>query len=462
MRRAILGRRYVVGVLAAVGMIVAFVITLATNSSSLLGAIVYAPGVMLVGVDVGIAAGIVAGVAGAAFWLIGTHADGVHPTTSQSVARLVVLCILGLGSAFVGNLLRTSESRRTSTLARQRALLDATIDGICLTDVEGNILIVNEPLVRMAIDLGMPAEGTVAERLLAVADKLADPDRYRKRMLEIAETPGNATTDEFELQGTGRVFRGYTSPVSDRRGRPVGRIWTLREVTADKELERMRDAFVATVSHELRTPLTSISGFIEMLQDEEHGLGESGKTYLDVIRRSTDRLHHLVEDLLLVAQIEAQRVEMRRDPVDLGLLTERSVEAVRPWASEKRVQLEINAGDVPTILGDERRIAQVLDNLLSNAVKFSREGGCVRVELGRDATHARLVVTDTGIGIPAAEQGHVFSRFYRAQAANDLAVPGTGLGLAITRALVDQHGGSIELESKEGEGTRVTVTLPAA
>ena len=462
MRRAILGRRYVVGVLAAVGMIVAFVITLATNSSSLLGVIIYAPGVMLIGVDIGIAAGLVAGLAGGAFWLIGSHADGTHPTTSQSIVRFAVLCILGLGSAFVGNLLRTSESRRTSTLARQRALLDATIDGICLTDVDGNILIVNEPLVRMAIDLGMPAEGTVIERLLAVADKLADPERYRRRMLEIAETPGNATTDEFELQGTGRVFRGYTSPVSDRRERPVGRIWTLREVTADKELERMRDAFVATVSHELRTPLTSISGFIEMLQDEEHGLGESGKTYLDVIRRSTDRLHHLVEDLLLVAQIEAQRVDLRRDPVDLGLLTERSVEAVRPWASEKRVQLEIDAGDVPIILGDERRIAQVLDNLLSNAVKFSREGGRVRVQLGGDGTNARLVVTDTGIGIPAGEQGHVFSRFYRAQAANDLAVPGTGLGLAITRALVDQHGGTIDLESREGEGTSVTVTLPAA
>ena len=462
MRRAILGRRYVVGLLAAVGMIVALVITLATNSSSLLGVIIYAPGVMLIGVDIGIAAGLVAGLAGGAFWLIGSHADGTHPTTSQSIVRFAVLCTLGLGSAFVGNLLRTSETRRTNTLARQRALLDATIDGICLTDVDGNILIVNEPLVRMAIDLGMPAEGTVIDRLLAVADKLADPERYRRRMLEIAETPGNATTDEFELQGTGRVFRGYTSPVSDRRERPVGRIWTLREVTADKELERMRDAFVATVSHELRTPLTSISGFIEMLQDEEHGLGATGKTYLDVIRRSTDRLHHLVEDLLLVAQIEAQRIDLRHEPVDLRALTERAVEAVRPWASEKRVQLEIEGGDVPTILGDERRIAQVLDNLLSNAVKFSQEGGRVRIQLGGDGKRARLVVTDTGIGIPADEQGHVFSRFYRARAANELAVPGTGLGLAITRALVDQHGGTIELESREGEGTSVTVTLPAA
>lgn len=462
MRRALLGRRYAIAALAAAAMIVTFVVTLATSSSNLLGVIIYTPGVMLVGVDAGVLPGIAAGCAGGAFWLVAEHADSVHPTASQIVVRFLVLAVLGLGSAVVGNLLRTSESRRASTMARQRALLDATIDGICLTDVDGNILILNEPLMRMATDLGMPGEGTVSEQLLSIADKLADPERYRKRMLEIAETPGEATTDEFELQGTGRVFRGYTSPVSDRRGRPVGRIWTLREVTADKELERMRDAFVATVSHELRTPLTSISGFIEMLQDEEHGIGESGRTYLDVIRRSTERLHHLVEDLLLVAQIEAQRVDLRRDPVDLEAVAQRAVDAIRPLASEKHVRLEIDAGEVPTILGDERRIAQVIDNLLSNAIKFSDDGGSVRVELHGDGDHVSIVVADTGIGIPADEQGHVFSRFYRAEAASELAVPGTGLGLAITRALIDQHGGTIDLESRVGEGTRVIVSLPTA
>lgn len=136
---------------------------------------------------------------------------------------------------------------------------------------------------------------------------------------------------------------------------------------------------------------------------------------------------------------------------------------MRPWASEKRVRLELNTDDVPRILGDERRIGQVLDNLLSNAVKFSRDGGVVEVAVENDdGGAARIVVADSGIGIPADEQGHVFSRFYRARTANELAVPGTGLGLAITRALVDQHGGTIELASREGEGTRVTVHLPAA
>ena len=460
MRRALLGRQWIIAAIGTVGMLATFGIVLGTSSTNLFGTIIYAPWVMLIGVDGGVTAGVGAAGAAAAFWIIGAHAEDLHPTGSQSLARIAVLCVLGLGSGFVGNLLRTAETRRASTMARQRALLDATIDGICLTDIAGNILIVNEPLVRMGLELGMPATGTATERLLYIADKLADPEHYRKRMLEIAESPGDATTDEFELQGTGRVFRGYTSPVKDRRGRAVGRIWTLREVTADKELERMRDAFVATVSHELRTPLTSISGFIEMLQEEEHGLGETGRMYLDVIRRSTERLHQLVEDLLLVAQIEARRIDLRREPVDLLALVERQVEGVRPWASEKHVRVDIDADEVPTILGDERRIGQVLDNLLSNAVKFSRAGGAVHVELRSDDGAAHIVVSDTGIGIPADEQGHVFSRFYRTRAASELAVPGTGLGLAITRALVDQHGGSIDLESREGEGTRVTVTLP--
>src|SRR5581483_2580635 len=116
---------------------------------------------------------------------------------------------------------------------------------------------------RLVAELRMPLEGTVPDRLLAIADAVTEPERYRRRMLEIARTPGEATTDEFEIAGTGRVFRGYTAPVPEAETGFRGRIWTLREVTADRELDRMRDAFVATVSHELRTPLTSISGFLE-------------------------------------------------------------------------------------------------------------------------------------------------------------------------------------------------------
>jgi signal transduction histidine kinase len=269
------------------------------------------------------------------------------------------------------------------------------------------------------------------------------------------------TSDEFELAGTGRVFRGYTAPVQNQVGDIVGRVWTLRDVTADRELDRMRDAFVATVSHELRTPLTSISGFLEMLQDEEHGLGESGRTYLDVIRRSTARLHQLVEELLLIAQIEARRVELEPESLDLAKLASQSVEALRPIAAENAIAIELVTDHPSRVRGDARRLSQVIDNLVTNAVKFTPAGGAITVSVEDGVGNVRLVVADTGIGIPASEQGQVFSRFFRSSNATQGAIAGTGLGLAISRALVEQHDGTIVLESQEGEGTRVTVTLPA-
>jgi signal transduction histidine kinase len=240
------------------------------------------------------------------------------------------------------------------------------------------------------------------------------------------------------------------------------RIWTLREVTADRELDRMRDAFVATVSHELRTPLTSISGFLEMMEDEEHALGEAGKQYLDVIRRATERLHALVEDLLLIAQIEAQRIELELEPVDLREVAERACLAAQPAATEKRIELDVVADHPPTVLADERRLNQVVDNLLSNAIKFTPAGGAVTIAVAADPAGARLAVADTGIGVPEDEQKQVFSRFFRASTATRRAIPGTGLGLAICHALIEQHGGSIEFRSREGQGTEVVVTLPAA
>jgi signal transduction histidine kinase len=180
-----------------------------------------------------------------------------------------------------------------------------------------------------------------------------------------------------------------------------------------------------------------------------------------VIRRSTDRLHALVEDLLLIAQIEAKRVELQLAPVDVAQLLSRAVEAVRPSADDKGVELELLTDHPPLVQADSNRLTQVLDNLVSNAVKFTNDGGKVTVSVRVHGDGVRLEVADTGIGVPAEEQGQVFSRFFRSSTATRLAIPGTGLGLAISRALVEQHGGTIVFESAEGEGTQVVVTLPS-
>jgi signal transduction histidine kinase len=454
------GRPYAVTGLALVGLAATCGSMAGLNAAATLGAVAFAPWVGLIGFDAGVWAGVLTASASIGLWLLaGTH-EGMHTTGAQITVRIGYLALLGAGTAVAGRRLRASERELGSVAALQSALIDATLDGISLTDRAGNILISNAPLRRLSLELGLPQVGTVPERLLAIAPRISDQDRYRRRMIELAQSSSESTSDEFELAGTGRTFRGFTSPVVDANGGFAGRIWTLREVTADRELDRMRDAFVATVSHELRTPLTSISGFLEMMQDEEESLGETGRTYLGVIRRSTERLHQLVEDLLLIAQIEAQRVELDYATLDLSELAQRSIEAIRPAAAEKGVKLEIVTDHPPEVRGDRHRLTQVLDNLVSNAVKFTDEGGSITVSVAGNGDSAQLVVADTGIGIPADEQGQVFSRFFRASTATAQAIPGTGLGLAISRALVEQHGGTITLESSEGEGTRVTVTLP--
>jgi signal transduction histidine kinase len=435
---------------------------MAFSWSSKLGVVAFAPWVALIGFDLGVLGGLAIGVISVGLWLIANHASNVSVDNVQVAVRMVSMVVLGGGSALAGRRLRASEEAQRTVASLQSALIDATLDGICLTDEDGAVLISNRPLRRLSLELGLPQSGTVPERLLAVADKVVEPDRYRKRMLELAHAPGESTIDEFEVAQTGRVFRGYTAPVSNPDGSFAGRIWTLREVTADRELDRMRDAFVATVSHELRTPLTSISGFLEMMQEEEHDLGESGKRYLNVIRRSTNRLHALVEDLLLIAQIEARRVELQLAPVDVAELTSRAVEAIRPTADDKGVTLDVVTDHPPMVRGDSNRLTQVLDNLVSNAVKFTNDGGTVSVTIGAENSAVRLVIADTGIGVPLEEQGQVFSRFFRASTATRLAIPGTGLGLAISRALVEQHGGTITFVSQEGKGTQVVVTLPSA
>jgi signal transduction histidine kinase len=445
-------RRYFVTFVALCGLLATWGAMLAFDWSAKLGTVAFGPWVALIGFDAGIAAGIAAAAAALGGWVVASNLQDAAYDGLQIGVRSTALLMLGVLSALAGLRLRSQERELRETATMQSALIDATLDGICLTDREGEILIINKPLRRLAVELGLPLSGTVTERLLAIADKMTEPERYRARMLALAEAPGDASIDEFEIAGTGRVFRGYTSPVAD------GRIWTLREVTADRELDRMRDAFVATVSHELRTPLTSISGFLEMMEDEEHELGDTGRQYLDVIRRATDRLHSLVEDLLLVAQIEARRIELELGPVDLVELASRAVQSAHPAAAEKGIALDLVSDHPPAVLGDAKRLSQVLDNLVSNAIKFTPDGGRVTVTIEPN----RLVVADNGIGVAADEQKQVFSRFFRATTATQRAIPGTGLGLAICHALVEQHGGSIEFVSEEGAGTEVVVSLPRA
>lgn len=314
-----------------------------------------------------------------------------------------------------------------------RAVLDATPDPIGLLGLDGAVVASNA------------AMNTVWETYRAA----------------VAREPGPADEQRDLLQLGDRSYLRYAGPVFDDSGERMGRLVVLRDVTSERESERVKDEFFALVSHELRTPLTSIIGYLELVRDDEDELTADTKRFLEVVDRNAKRLLRLVGDMLFVAQVDAGRLSLERGPVDLAQIVADAVEAARPAAARGGVSLRLEAGSVGPVDGDRDRLGQLVDNLVSNALKFTPEGGEVVVRLADGGAGSALVdVRDNGMGIPDAEQQHLFERFFRSASAASRAVPGAGLGLTIVKTIVEAHDGRVTLQSTENVGTTVRVTLP--
>jgi PAS domain S-box-containing protein len=228
---------------------------------------------------------------------------------------------------------------------------------------------------------------------------------------------------------------------------------------SDAAAARMKDQFVATVSHELRTPLAAMDGWLHILLDGEPGpLNEEQHRFLTTVKRNSDRLMRLVGDLLLIGQMDAGRFTLDMTDVDVSELVSETVALFEGTAMEKRIELTADMAPSAMVRGDRLRLGQLLSNLVSNAVKFTPEDGQVRVRVGEQGGTCQVEVTDSGIGIPLEDRGHLFERFYRASTATGTA--GSGLGLAISKAIADAHGGTIRIADSGGSGTRFVVELP--
>jgi signal transduction histidine kinase len=229
------------------------------------------------------------------------------------------------------------------------------------------------------------------------------------------------------------------------------------------ELNQSKDRFLHTVSHELRTPLTSILSCTELLADERTGdLSADQREFVQIVERSAGRLLRLVDDLLELALMEAGRLPLRRRLVDVADVVADAARARRATLAASALSLTVDVQPGPPADVDPERIGQVVDNLLSNAEKFTQAGGRVRVSAVPSGRYWQISVADNGMGIPAVDQRTVFEEFTRASNARGSGTPGTGLGLAISRTIAEKHGGDLELTSREGEDTTVTLRLPYA
>lgn len=228
-----------------------------------------------------------------------------------------------------------------------------------------------------------------------------------------------------------------------------------------RELDKLKTNFVNAVSHELRTPLTSIVGYAEFLEDGLEGDLTPGQLeYVRQIQNNTERLQRLVEDLLDYARIEAGTFKLDVRPFNLGTLVLEEVTSLKPLAHQKGVELAIDTPNTVTVSGDSSRIGQVIINLVTNALKHTPRGGQVVVHTLRRANTAKVIVQDSGCGIPEEYLTRVFDRFY--QVNNDMTriSGGVGLGLAISKTIIESHGGSIGASSVTGEGSSFWFEIP--
>ncbi|MGZ4484478.1 MAG: PAS domain S-box protein [Nocardioidaceae bacterium] len=385
-------------------------------------------------------------------------------------------------------------TERTTAGLVSHLMRAATTTALVGTDLDGRITVFNSGAQQM---LGYAARDMIGRFL---PRDIFDADEVARRAAAAGVEPNlgllTAGVDKGSTPEThdwtivrsdrSRFTASVTvSPVTDTFGQHIGYLGVGNDVTEQRRtqdlliaaLEKEREAvdrlrqldqaksdFVSTVSHELRTPITSIVGYTEMLQDGAAGDLSSGQHRLvDAVRRNGDRLIALADDLLTLSSFEAGTYSLEHAEVDLREVVARAREALQPLTAGRRLDVAFDQPDRPVpVRGDAGHLERVVFNLMSNAVKFTEDGGRVACVLRAAGDDAHLEVSDSGIGIPAAEPDGLFTRFFRSSTAQERAIQGTGLGLSIVASIVREHGGDIDVRSEHLRGTTFTVRLPLA
>ena len=342
--------------------------------------------------------------------------------------------------------------------AKVTAILDAMVEGVVAVDGQEHVLLMNEQARAMFALGSARGEGKPFLEVIRNADLHeifravhAGGEAALQREIELTSPPRILGVNAVRLAASG-----------DRSAAGPGVVLVLHDVTALRQLERVRTEFVANVSHELRTPLTAIQGYLETLLSGALEERENARRFLEIALRHSERLGRLLNDLTDLSNIELGKVALRREPVRVDEVVASVVGIIAPRAARAKVDVTSHVPpDLPQVPADRDRLAQILINLVDNAVKYTPEGGSVTVTARRVAESTiETAVTDTGIGIPPADLPRITERFYRVDRARSRELGGTGLGLAIVKHLVMAHGGQLGIESEQERGTSVRFTLP--
>jgi two-component system, OmpR family, phosphate regulon sensor histidine kinase PhoR len=330
---------------------------------------------------------------------------------------------------------------------QERQKLDATItniqDGVILMDIEKKVLLIN-PAARKVFGLGL------SNLTGKPVTKIIDNTEFFEILHSISENPFKHYEMTFD---DGRVFRVQYAPIPE-----IGSVVTFEEITHLKMIDRLKSDFIHTISHDLRSPLTAIMGYVELL-GRVGPLNEQQKQFVGHVQNSAQNITALINDLLDLGRIEAG-FDTHKDEVAFDKVIQFTLDNVNQQVLEKGQVLNVSIEEnLPVLRGNPLRLRQLADNLIVNAVKYTPRGGSLTVNLSHEADQVIFEVIDNGLGIPPADQPHIFEKFYRASNTPKNA-PGSGLGLAIVKSIVESHDGRIWLESAVGQGSKFVVVLP--
>jgi PAS domain S-box-containing protein len=350
---------------------------------------------------------------------------------------------------------------------RLEAIVQHSADGVMILDTELKIVSFNRALERMT---AWRAEDAIHQSLDdVIVWKRLDKGNLRRALEQgfpfKAADPASDTHyvegDLLRRDGMSKSIAIVYAPLMSTDGRLANIIANVRDITNFRQAQEMQNTFISTVSHELKTPVALIKGHAATLRrDDVEWETAFVRDYSQIIEEESDRLTELIENLLTASKIQTEQgFKLNMGDVHLDQLAVRVVERFSIQTSTHRLKLDFPA-KFPTIQGDEIRLRQVLDNLVSNAIKYSPNGGSVTIGGNNDADEVTVYVQDQGVGLSETEQAHLFERFYRVDSALSRKTQGTGLGLFLSKAIIEAHGGTIEVTSQSGKGATFSFHLP--
>jgi two-component system phosphate regulon sensor histidine kinase PhoR len=346
--------------------------------------------------------------------------------------------------------------RTIRTLTEERnlssAILGSMVEGVAVVNASERLLFANTGFAEI---LGLDVPPQSGRALVEVVRQTELLEAVR------AVVKGEPRVETEIVTGTLRQHFFAVTVASVRAADTFGAVIVLHDITELRKLERVRRDFVANVSHEFKTPLTAIQGFAETLLGGAIDDPQNRLRFLEIILEHSRRLARLTDDLLKLSKMDADRLELEIRRLSVSQFVESCIETTQRTAADKDLRVSVNLQQsLPDIAADRRRLAEVLQNLLDNAMQYTPAGGQIMVSASANGAEVTITVSDTGIGIPRADQSRIFERFYRVDVARSREVGGTGLGLSISKHLVEAHGGRIWVESEVGQGSQFHFTVP--